>query len=69
MKLNKIYNDNLQKSADNIFYINFLFDNTVETEKKFAYDEYVNKLFIINRRFNSKTNESNKLFQKFMQSI
>jgi glycosyltransferase involved in cell wall biosynthesis len=68
MKLNKIYNDNLQKSADNIFYINFLFDNTVETEKKFAYDEYVNKLFIINRRFNSKTNESNKLFQKFMQS-
>ena len=61
LKLNDFANNNEQKIFDSIFYINFLFDNTANEykDKKFAYDEYINRLALLNNKLISKSNQSN----------
>ena len=53
---------------DNIFYIDFLMDNTNNTikEKKVVLEEFYNRLNIIYNKYNKITKESYELFQKFI---
>ena len=69
LKLNQNINSVEQKISDTIFYINFLFENSANEykEKKYVYDEYVNRLNLINNKIVPKSNESIKLFKKFMK--
>jgi hypothetical protein len=55
---------------DNIFYIDFLMDNTNNSnkEKKVVLEEFYNRLNIIYNKYNKITKESYKLFQKFINS-
>ena len=69
LKLNNYTNNIQQKINDSIFYINFLFDNSENEykDKKFVYDEYINRLSLIHNKLVPETNQSFILFQKFMQ--
>lgn len=69
LRLNQLMNNEEQKIADSIFYINFLFDNSENSyrKKKFVYDEFINILALVYNKKVPKTNDSIKLFQKFMK--
>ena len=56
---------------DNIFYFDFLMDNTNNSikEKKIVLEEFYNHLNIIYNKYNKITKESYKLFQKFINCI
>ena len=70
--INKLYSsyleDNNNKISDSIFYINFLFNNTLESfkEKRIVIKEFYNLLSIIYNKFNRFNHESKKLYLKFL---
>ena len=66
----KILNDDSQKHKDSIFYINFIFDNSNNNpeDKKIVLNEYYNIMGFIYNKFVTKNNETNILYQKFIQS-
>ena len=70
LKLTKIMNEKNQKIKDSIFYINFLYDNSLNTfeGKKFALNELYNILSIIFNKFNAFSLKSFHLIQKFNNS-
>jgi glycosyltransferase involved in cell wall biosynthesis len=70
LKLTKIMNEKNQKIKDSLFYINFLYDNSLNTidGKKFALNELYNILSIIFNKFNTFSIKSFHLIQKFNNS-
>ena len=69
LKLNQIMINNKQKALDTIFYINFIFENSDDSyqDKKFVYEEYINRLSLVNNHFITKSNQSIKLFKKLIR--
>ena len=70
LELNVISNNIQQKIADSIFYINFLYEHSSNEykDKKFVYNEFINKLGLLYNKFVSKSSKSVKLFRKFINS-
>ena len=70
LDLYRIKNSKNQIIKDSIFYINFLFDNTIDTfeAKEIVINEFINIMNIIYNKFNKLTTESNRLFEKFINS-
>ena len=70
LKLTKIMSEKNQKIKDSQFYINFLYDNSLDTfdEKKYALNELYNILSIIFNKFNTFSQKSLYLLQKFNNS-
>ena len=68
LDLNQISNNIQQKISDSVFYINFLFDHSLNDyrEKKYVYDQYINKLGLLYNRYSPKSNKSLKLLRKFI---
>ena len=69
LKLNKISNNIEQKVNDTLFYINFLFEHSLNNkeEKKLVYDKYVNLLSLVNNKFLPESSNSIKLLNKFLK--
>ena len=69
LKLNNITKNIQIKRNDSIFYINFLFDNSANeyNDKNFVYNEYINRLSLINNKLVPEINQSFILFKKFME--
>ena len=70
LKLTKIMNEKNQKINDSLFYINFLYDNSFNDfdGKKYALNELYNILNIIFNKFNTFSQKSLYLIQKFNNS-
>ena len=70
LKLTKIMSEKNQKIKDSQFYINFLYDNSLDTfdGKKYALNELYNILSIIFNKFNTFSQKSLYLLQKFNNS-
>ena len=68
LSLYEIKNEKNQKIKDIIFYINFLFDNTIDTTeaKELVANEYIGIMNIIYNKYNKLTDESYNLYKKFM---
>ena len=68
LSLNKLIKNETQIYLDSLFYINFLFENSKNenNEKEFALKEFYNIMNIIYNKENNGTEESNLLYQKFM---
>ena len=66
---NKLLNTIGQKISDTVFYINFLFDHSANNyeDKKFVFEEYLNKLSLIYNKTMPKSNSSINLFKKFVK--
>ena len=70
-KKNKLYdiiNDKMQIYIDSIFYINFLFDNSENTNesKNYVLTLFYNIMHIIYNKFNKVTDESEAIMKKFL---
>ncbi len=70
LKLTKIMSEKNQKIKDSQFYINFLYDNSLDTfdGKKYALNGLYNILSIIFNKFNTFSQKSLYLLQKFNNS-
>ena len=68
LRLKQISNDNEQKIFDSIFYINFLFNYTANQyeDKKYVYEEFLNKLSLIYNKSVLKTKDSINLYKKIL---
>ena len=69
LKLNKISNNIEQKVNDTFFYINFLFEHSLnnKAEKKIVYNKYINLLSLVNNKFLPESSSSIKLLNKFLK--
>ena len=69
LNINNITKDKNRKIKDTIFYINFLFENSLNTleEKEFVIKEYFNVMNIIYNKFTKISNESYNLYEKFLK--
>ena len=65
---NEIINNKKQKIKDSIFFINFLYDNSYNTneEKEKVLHKFNNVLSTIYNKFNKSTKESHELYEKFL---
>ncbi len=70
LKLTKIMSEKNQKIKDSQFYINFLYDNSLNNfdGKKYALNELYNNLNIIFNKFNCFSQKSLYLIHKFNNS-
>lgn len=66
LSLSSIINNEMQKINDSIFYINFIFDNTNNEDKKYVFEEFINNLSIIYNRHLKIKNNSIQLIEKFI---
>jgi hypothetical protein len=66
--LNNKFKNNKQIIIDSLFYINFLFDNSDNTNisKKFVLNEYYNIMSVIHNKYNTIIKESYQLYKKFI---
>ena len=70
LRITKIMNEKNQKIKDSIFYINFLYENTLDTfeGKKIALNELYNILSIIYNKSNQFSKDSLNLIERFKNS-
>ena len=70
LRITKVMNENNQKIKDSIFYINFLYENTLDSfeGKKIALNELYNILSIIYNKFNKISRDSLNLIERFNKS-
>ena len=70
LNVNNIIKDKNRKIKDTIFYINFLYENSLNTfeEKKIAVQEFFNVMNIIYNKFTKISKESYNLYRKFINS-
>ena len=70
LRIIKTMNENTQKIKDSIFYINFLYENTLDNfeGKKIALNELYNILSIIYNKFNKNSRDSLNLIERFNKS-
>ena len=70
LRITKVMNKNRQKIKDSIFYINFLYENTLDSleGKKIALNELYNILSIIYNKFNKISRDSLNLIERFNKS-
>ena len=68
LNISNIMKEKNQKIKDTIFYINFLYENTLDTfeEKEIVIKEFYNVMNIIYNKFNRITQESYNLYEKFI---
>ena len=68
LNINNIMKEKNQKIKDTIFYINFLFENSLDTfeEKEIVIKEFFNVMSVIYNKFNRITKESYNLYERFI---
>ena len=64
-----LFKNKKQKLSDSIFYINFLFDNSLDTfkAKRLVTNEFYSLLSVIYNKFNRNNKESKKLYLKLLE--
>ena len=64
-----LFKNKEQKLSDSIFYINFLFDNSLDTfkAKRLVTNEFYSLLSVIYNKFNRNNKESKKLYLKLLE--